>query len=134
MKYSCWLSVFILVLSANAYALHPKIEITEQFDNLKMIAFIGEEDINDNPEWNPGINAPPLTVIEAIQAVNDFNKKPIKPGDIREIEIRPVPKHEKYWHYLIKIANDEMKSMYSVYVVLMNGKVIPAIIEPQSYK
>ena len=32
------------------------------------------------------------------------------------------------------IANDSMITKYDVYIVLMNGVVIPAIIEPQSYK
>lgn len=89
------------------------------------------EDIKSNPEWNPDLDAPPLTIAEAIHSVKTFIKKT---GSIKEIEIRQVPKHEKQWHYLIRTANDSMESKYSIYVVLMNGKVIPAIIEPQSYK
>jgi hypothetical protein len=34
------------------------------------------------------------------------------------------------WHYLIKTANSAMRFKYNIYVVLMNGKVVPAIIEP----
>jgi len=134
MKYYRCLLIATLVLSANVHALQPKIEIIEQFDNLRMVAFIGMEDINNNPEWNPDSGAPPLTVGEAIQSVKDFIKTSDTSIDIKEIEIRPVPKREKQWHYLIKIANDAMKSKYDIYVVLMNGKVIPAIIEPQGYK
>lgn len=131
MKYYRCLLIAILVLSTNVHAFQPNIEIFEQFDNIRMVAFISIEDINNNPDWNPDLGAPPLTVGEAIQAVKDFIKstKPIK-----EIEIRSVPKHEKKWHYLIKIANDAMKTKYDIYVVLMSGKVIPAIIEPQGYK
>jgi len=125
------LLITILLLSANAHAFQPKIEIIEQFDNLKMVAFITVEDINSNPEWNPNIDAPPLTVDGAIKAVKAFVKEP---ESIKEIEIRQVPKHEKQWHYLIKVVNDSMSAKYSVYVVLMNGSVIPAIIQPQGYK
>lgn len=131
MKYYRCLLITILVLSANAYASEPKIEIIEQFDNLRMVAFISMEEIHGNPEWDPNISEPPLTVSGAIKAVKAFIKVS---GSINEIEIRQVPRHKKKWHYLIKITNDSMKSKYSIYVVLMNGTVIPAIIQPQGYK
>jgi len=131
MKYYLCIFITSLVLSTNVYAYQPKIEIIEQFDNLKMVAFISKKDINNNPEWNPDLGAPPLTISGAIQALKNFIKIS---GPIKEIEIRQVPKHDKQWHYLIKVSNDSMKSKYSIYVVLMNGVVIPAIIEPQSYK
>ncbi len=99
-----------------------------------MVAFISTEEIENSPEWNPNLTPPPLTVAEAIQAVKNYVKTPDNLGSVNEIEIRQVPKHEKNWHYLIKIANESMKSKYDVYVVLMNGTVIPAIIEPQGYK
>ena len=134
MNYFRWLPICLLVLSANANALQSKIEIIEQFDNLRMVAFVDKKAINESPEWNPNNDPPPLTIVEAIQAVKQFNKGPKKLGAIKEIEIRPVPNDEKHWHYLIKITNDLMKSKYSIYVVLMSGKVVPAIIEPQAIK
>jgi hypothetical protein len=39
-------------------------------------------------------------------------------------------KYKNKWHYLIKTANSAMRFKYNIYVVLMNGKVVPAIIEP----
>lgn len=133
MKYYYFLFVFVAsALSAHAY--QPKIEIIEQFDNLKMVAFISKEDLQNNPEWNPDSEAPPLTVSQAIQAYKSYTKsqKALKP--IKEIEIRSVPNYKNHWHYLFKVPNQSMKTGYNIYVVLMNGKVIPAIIEPQSYK
>jgi hypothetical protein len=118
----------------NAHAFESKIEIIEQFDNFRVVAFIDKKDIINSPKWNPNIDAPPLSIVEAIQAIKDFNKTSKIIDAIKEIEIRPVPKYEKHWHYLVKIANDSMRTKYSIYVVLMNGEVIPAIIEPQSYK
>jgi hypothetical protein len=38
--------------------------------------------------------------------------------------------YKNKWHYLIKTANSAMRFKYNIYVVLMNGKVVPAIIEP----
>ena len=96
-----------------------------------MVALIGTDENESNPEWNPNLDPPPLTVNGAIQAVKDFVKLT---GAVEEIEIRKMPRHENKWHYLIRVANDSMKSKYSIYVVLMNGVVIPAIIEPQGYK
>ena len=126
--------MLMLLLSTNAYALQPKIEIVEQFDNLRMVTFISEKDISNSPKWNPNSEAPPLSVGEAIKAVKKFVKNSKKSIDIREIEIRPVPRYEKHWHYLIKLTNNTKQTKYDIYVVLMDGKVIPAIIEPQGYK
>ena len=134
MKYYRYLFLSILVFSTNVSAIQTKIEIYEQFDNLRMVVLIGENDINNSPEWNPGLSPIPLTVGEAIQAVIALNKAAKTPNAIKEIEIRPIPHYENHWHYLIKIANDAMNIKYSIYVVLMNGKVIPAIIEPQGFK
>ncbi|NOX08706.1 MAG: hypothetical protein GXP22_04320 [Gammaproteobacteria bacterium] len=129
-----WVSIFILILSTNVYSYQSKVEIVEQFDDLKMVAFISKEYINNSPEWIPGKTALPLTVADAIKAVNDFNKDENKVDVISEIEIRKIPKHKKHWHYLIKVANKAMKLKYNIYVVLMSGKVVPAMIQPQSYK
>jgi hypothetical protein len=131
MKYYRCLLITILVLSTNAHAFQPKIEIIEQFDDTRMVAFISAEDVNNSPEWNPDLAAPPLTVSEAVQAVKNFVKSP---ATVEEIEIRHIPKYERVWHYLIKVSNDEIKTKHKIYVVLMDGKVIPAIIEPEGYK
>jgi hypothetical protein len=127
--------VFIpfVILSTTAFALPPKIEVLEQFDNLNIVTFIGESDLNNSPVWRPDMGTPPLSLDAAIKAVNRFGHSN-GDADIREIEIRPIPGHIEHWHYLIKVANDKMKTKYNVYVVLMDGKVIPAMIEPEGYK
>ncbi len=134
MKYSSWLYLAIVICSTNVYAFESKVEIFEQFDDLRMVAFVSEKDIANSPEWNPDVSAPPLTVFQAIKAVRNFNSSSHSSGSVKEIEIRPMPKHAKHWHYLIKIKTKATKNKYDIYVVLMNGKVIPAIIEPQTYK
>ncbi len=134
MKYYHYLFFPILLLSSNANAYQPTVEIYEQFDNLKMVAFLDKNEINASPIWNPDLTPIPLTVDEAIQAVKEFTKDAPVSGAIREVEIRPLPKHEKHWHYLIKIADESMITKFAIYVVLMDGTVIPAMIEPQGYK
>ncbi|MDQ7017263.1 MAG: hypothetical protein Q9N68_12895 [Gammaproteobacteria bacterium] len=124
----------MLTLSTNTQAFQPKVEIVEQFDDLKMIAFIDKKDIDHGPEWSPNTNEPPLSVGQAIQAVQHFLKTSNASDKVEEIELRPLPKQANRWHYLIKIANQAMKAKHNIYVVLMSGKVIPAMIEPQSYK
>jgi len=134
MNYSRWIPLVLLTLAVNAYALTPTVEIVEQFDDLKMIAFIGEQDVNDNPQWNPDEGAPPLTISQAIQSIRAFNKASAKTGAIKEIELRPVSRQDNRWHYLIKLENKVSAAKFDIFVVLMSGKVIPAIIEPQTYK
>jgi len=131
MKFHRFILLLTFALSMSAHAFKPKIEIIEQFDDLKMVAFISEEVMQNNPEWNPENDAPPLTVVEAIRAVKSLTKT-LKP--IKEIEIRRSANYKNKWHYLIKSADSSMSSDFDIYVVLMSGKVIPGIIEPQGYK
>lgn len=131
MNYCRYLLVAILAFCTNAYAFQPKIEIIEQFDNLRMVAYVSVEDVENSPQWNPDLGTPSLTVGEAVQAVRNLVKDK---AVVEEIEIRPLPNNETHWHYLIKVKDDRMKSKHSVYIILMSGKAIPAIIEPEGYK
>lgn len=134
MKYFIRLLLALSILSGSAYAYQPKIEVFEQFDNLKMVAFINVEEIDAIPDWDPETSAPPLTVGDAIRAVKEFVGSSDATGKVKEIEIRTVPKYDGKWHYLVKLADDSRETKYDIYVVLMSGKVIPGIIEPQAYK
>ena len=132
-NYILW-SVFGIAFSASVQAYHPKVEIYEQFDNLKMVAFINPQDIEKSPVWNPNSDVPPMTLDVAIAKLRQFVAESGELGAISEIEIRPVPGYGSKWHYLVKVKNDALQSKYALYVVLMNGVVVPAIIEPPSYK
>lgn len=129
------LSLAAFIFSLNALASYqPKVEIIEQFDNLRTIAFIEPSAIKQSPQWDPKLSPPPLTISAALEAVKNFRKEADFSNDIKEIELRQLPHENNKWHYLIKIDNPELTSKYDIYVVLLNGIVIPAIIEPQSYK
>jgi hypothetical protein len=85
--------------------------------------------------WNPGFDPLPLSVDGAIQSIQDFIKQPSLIDAIETIEIRTIKNHPGHWHYLFKLStNDSNSSEYKVYAVLMNGKVIPAFIEPEAIK
>ncbi len=138
MNYKGLLLLLTLAFSANAQSYQPSIEIIEQFDDVKLVAFIRESDLENYPQWNPVKEAPPLTINQAIQAVHDYHKKnnaELATETVNEIELKKMTRHEKYWHYLIKIKiNGSGDAKYQVYIVLMNGKVIPALTETESYK
>ncbi|HEC30027.1 MAG TPA: hypothetical protein ENI65_10625 [Gammaproteobacteria bacterium] len=132
-----WLLLLLTIVSINAQSFQPSLEIVEQFDDVRLIAFINEADLENYPLWHPLTEAPPLSIRNAIQAINQYkaNNGKLITGIVKEIELREMPHHSNYWHYLIKINIDPgKKPKYQVYVVLMNGKVIPALIETESYK
>lgn len=130
----------LTIFSANAQSYQPSIEIIEQFDDVRLIAFIHDSDLENYPQWKPLAEAPPLTISKAIQAVHNFHKKndaKLVVETIKEIELRVIPRRENYWHYLVKIEVNSISdddAQFQVYVVLMNGKVIPALTETESYK
>lgn len=71
----------------------------------------------------------PLSIDDAIAAVQEFDNEPNAEFAIDRIEIKPVPKHANHWHYLILLENEAKVTHYDLYIVLMDGKVIPAMIE-----
>ena len=128
-RYS-WITMAILALPFNAFALQSTTGLYEQFGDHRLLVYVEEQDIATSPTWNPDTDAPPLSVVEAIRAVKNFDRHLDSSNTIVEIDLRPVPNHERYWHYLVRVSDDEMSNKFSVFIVLMNGKVIQAIIEP----
>ncbi len=139
MNYKWLLLLLTLTVSgANAQSYQSSIEIIEQFDDVRLVAFIRESDLENYPTWNTMKDAPPLTIAQAIKAVHDYHKKnnaELAAETVNEVELKKITRHEKYWHYLVKIKiNGGDDAKYQVYVVLLNGKVIPALTETESYK
>jgi hypothetical protein len=125
----------LLLLSSQIQALEYPVEIIEYIDNVRVVAFVKESDIDKSPKWDPP-SEPPLSIANAIDAVQRY----IAPSSINNenligIELKQIPRHKHYWHYIVKnkmLTAEKPVSHY--YVVLMNGKVIPAIKEPESVK
>jgi len=129
------ITLVILISATSAYASQSSVELYERFDDIRVVAVINIEDINNSPIWNPGFDPLPLSVDAAIQSIRDFIKQPNLIGAIEEIEIRTIKNHPGHWHYLFKVStNDTNSSGYKMYAVLMTGKIIPAFIQPDAIK
>ncbi len=131
-----WLAVSLFAFSVGIQANQFPIQIIEQFDDATIVAFIDEKDLNDSNAWNPMDTEPSLSISDAVNAMKKhFHDINIKQDSysITEIELRQIPGHAHHWHYLFKV-NDSQKNKDAFFVVLMNGKTIPAINEPKSYK
>ena len=129
-----WIFLLIPLLASPVFAYQFPTEIIERFDDNKIVAFVNESHFTNSKPWNPLQEAPPLTVAGAIRGVKKHyiaEKNDIADLSIAEIEIRKTPLHKGLWHYIIK-AHAKGKNIY--YFILMNGVVIPAVVEPESYK
>jgi hypothetical protein len=131
------LTLILLLFSCNAFAVKFPIEITEYIDEVKVDAFINEADLNSTAKWTPFDAAPALSVGAALEAIKQYlhTDKHFTETSLSGIELKPVPGHDAYWHYLIKMNGiADGKSQAHFFVVLMDGKVIAALAEPESIK
>ena len=129
-----WAMVALLLLGQQSQAGKFPVEIIEQFDNARVVAFIQDADLADSPAWDPMSAPPPLSVAEAIEAVKNRHANGVhkaEPLTLEEIELRKLSQRDTHWHYLLKIRQGDSTRYY---VVLMNGKVIAALQEPEAYK
>jgi hypothetical protein len=131
------LPMLLLIFSSHVHAFEFPIEISEYIDDVKIDAYINKEDLNNTTQWTPFKSSLPLTIDQALTAILNDEKSNIdfETSRVIGVELKPVPHHESYWHYLIKIKSiSEDGSEPHFFIVLMDGKVIPAIIEPDSIK
>ena len=132
-----WLAILLLLPATNSYSFQFPIEIFEYVDNARVTVFINEGDIDNSVNWIPFKGAPPLTIEQVTGSIQKYiaGKAEYRNAKLEEIELRKIPHHEKQWHYMVKMKttiNDEPHNHY--FVVLMNGKIISALIEPESIK
>ena len=127
----------LLLFCGKVVAYESPIEIIEYIDDVKVVANINKNDLNKKTQWIPFKSPPPLSVADALQAVQKYIGSHGKISDIklRGIELKRMSHHEMYWHYLVKIIYQRGdKTQPHFFVVLMDGKVIPALQEPESIK
>ena len=112
------------------------VEIIEQIGNDRVIAFIEESDIAQTSVWEPTQGSPGLSIPEALQAVyGEIAADPkLTSGQLEEIKLEQIPHHAGYWNYLVRMQTSNHEKHTSYYIVLMNGKVVPAVREPGSVK
>jgi hypothetical protein len=126
-----------VLFSATVHASEFPIEIIEYIDQSKVAVFINEEDIDRTLPWVPFEGPPPLTIADALALVQTFIAPYPEMADsqLTEIELRRIPHHELHWHYAVRMkAHTRGKPQSWFFIVLMNGKIIPGLREPQAIK
>ena len=115
-------------------------EVIDSLDGQRLVVFLPNEDIAASPQWHPAADAPPpLNIAAAIENLKKWmiNDSRYQDVEIHEIKLTPIRHHEQEhrWYYLFQLRHPDggrRKAMYAV--VLLNGKVVPAIAEPSSIK
>ena len=129
-----WPALLALLIAASAQAFDFPIQVIEYVDDTKVVASIQEEDMNAGQPWRPFEDAPPLSVEQALEAVaGAIASDPVlADATLDEIELRRVPHQENHWHYMVKLKTEAPTPHHThYYVVLMNGKVVPALKQPR---
>lgn len=131
------LPLLFFLFSGNLQASQYPVEVVEFIDNIRVVAFINEADIDKTLSWIPFEGSPPVTVGGALGAIKGYvaADPEFAKMELTEIELKQIPHHQSYWHYLVRIKTTlEGKSRSHYFIVLMNGKVIQGIREPSSIK
>ncbi|TCK19024.1 hypothetical protein DFR30_2317 [Thiogranum longum] len=127
----------LLLISSTVWAFQFPIEMIEGIDGARVVININKQDLDDDPRWIPFESAPPITIAGALDIVQShLAKNPaLKDAILRDIQLRRIPHHENNWHYMVVIQTSRDGSpVLHYYAVLMSGKLITAIREPESYK
>jgi len=129
--------LLFLLFSGKLLAYEFPIEISEYIDDIKIIAYLNKSDISQEPKWTPFEGPPPLSIYDALQAVQSYisSDADITNTTLTEIELKQIPGHEIYWHYLVKVRFKVAdKTQPHFFVVLMDGKVVSALKRPEPIK
>lgn len=131
------LPLLFLLFSFKALAMEFPIKVTEYIDDVKIDAYINEKDLLRTKKWTPFESPPPLSVAAAMTAIKNYISadSDFSNTTLIGVELKKIPHHKSYWHYLVKVKTvTENNSQPNFYVVLMDGKVVSAIKEPESIK
>lgn len=125
----------LFVISGKIYAFEYPLVILEYIDDTKVIAYINESDIDKALSWLPSEGPPPLSIASVVDVIQKHVAldPDITNAKFTEIELKQIPHHENQWHYLVLVETKDSGHLgLHYFAVLMNGKVIPAIEEPES--
>jgi len=132
-----WLVLLVPLYSVSAYAYDWPIEIIEYVDNARVVATLSQGDIDESADWKPAGAAPALSIKKVAAIARDFAaaNEGWEGATLEEIALRRIPHHEDKWHYMVKMKTEmDDQVSYHYLVVLMNGKTIAALREPESVK
>ncbi len=136
-------SLFVTLLAAMttgvATAAPWPLEIIDHLDDATLVIYANESDIESSPRWSPAKGAPPFGLTALFKAVGDWKKQNhyAEADGIEKVELKPIARHEKEgrWYYLVQLKDLEDDGHAHRYLaVLMNGKTIAAVKEPEAYK
>lgn len=135
-----WLPTIILLAAVRiADAAQWPVEVFERMDDKRIVVFLAEEDIDTSPAWSPSEGGPPLTLAAVIQELKAYirDNADLAGFNIHEIKLKAIPHHEvdRHWYYLVqlrKLVDARPERQYAA--ILMNGKLVPAMLEPSSVK
>lgn len=126
----------LLLAGASVAAPLPK-EIIEQVDGARVVVFLQDSEIRDNPQWQPLSGPPPVTIEALARTLQGYAARHASLADasLTQIELKPIPHHADSWHYLaVMNTHQQSRPKAHYFVVLMNGQVYPAIEEPNSVR
>ncbi len=132
---SAVLVIALLLTGVTAQAYQLPVEVFEYMDDVKVVAFIDKKDMAAVQARDP--SAPLLTIKGALAVVKKHitrHQPEIGEAKLEEITFRKLPGFPGRWHYLVKLKNADPRMPYHYFVVLMNGKVIPAVKEIAAVK
>ena len=134
------IATVLVFVASQALATTPwPLEIIDHLDDATLVVFVNEADIEASPKWNPDSGAPPFGLQQMFQAVAAWKDKNdcTDTVKIEKIELKPIAHHEKEgrWYYLVQLRDEGAEKPTKRYLaILMNGKAIAAVKEPESYK
>ena len=127
----------LFLVTTSAQAFHFPEELIEYVDETRIVAFVPADDLAAAGIWMPFDSTPPLSMTDALSAVKSQIESEPKLAEARlqNIVLAPIPHHEQQWHYVAKLTTVNGEHSEDHYLlVLMNGKVIAAMGEPDSIK
>lgn len=131
------LPLMLVALSTTVQAVEFPVEIVEYMDSAQVVATLDAADIDESGHWNPFEEPPALPMADALSAVRmHLDADPeLKDVTLAGIELKRTPHHENHWHYLVKVQKPAPgRDRFRYFIVLMNGKVIQGLREPQAVK
>ncbi len=130
-------TVMAIIATGVATAAPWPLEIIDHLDNATLVIYANESDLESSPKWSPEEGAPPFGLSDLLKAVGDWKKQNNYADGIEKVELKPIAHHEKEgrWYYLVQLKDLEDDGHAHRYLaVLMNGKTIAAVKEPEAYK
>ncbi|MCG6898364.1 MAG: hypothetical protein LJE60_14840 [Thiocapsa sp.] len=128
------ISVLLLLAPLGCRATEFPIALVEYVDDSRVVALVKQSDIDQGTGWVPGSESPPLSIEDAVAIVREATARDsrLAAATLNEVVLKRIPHHTDHWHYVIKLQSGPSDHPHlDFFVVLMNGRLIPAIREPR---